>query len=108
VEELFGNPTAEKILIYLAVNPDSYAQELSDELSLPLFGVQRQLARLEGGGVLSRRPRGRMKFYSLNPRAPYTPDLRKLLLTMLSYLPASEKKRFEPRRNRPRRADKPA
>ena len=107
MEELFGNPTAEKVLLYLAANPDSYARELADQLSLPLFGVQRQLARLEGGGVLVRRPRGRMKFYSLNPKAPYTPDLVRLLTTMLNYLPPKEKQRYEPRRNRPRRAGKP-
>jgi DNA-binding transcriptional ArsR family regulator len=107
LEALFGNRTVEKVLFYLAVNSESYTQELADNLSLPLFSVQRQLRRLEDGGIVVARPRGRMRFYSLNPRLPFTPDLTRLLTNALTYMPESERKMFQPRRNRPRRLGKP-
>ncbi len=107
LEALFGNRTAEKVLLYLAVNSDSYTQELANNLSLPLFSVQRQLRRLEDGGIVVARQRGRMRFYSLNPRLPFTPELTKLLKNALNYLPESERQLFRPRRNRPRHSAKP-
>src|SRR3954469_16525159 len=101
---LFGNKTAEKVLLYMAVNAQSYTQELADTLSLPLFAVQRQLKRLEEGGIIVAQPRGRMRFYSLNPRLPFTPDLTRLLQRALEYMPESERAQYQPRRNRPRRS----
>ncbi len=107
LEALFGNRTVERVLLYLSVNSESYTQEMTNNLSLPLFSVQRQLKRLEDGGVIVAQPRGRMRFYSLNPGWPFTPDLKRLLTKALQYLPQSERKMYQPRRNRPRRARKP-
>ena len=107
LQALFGNRSAELILLYLAVNSESYTRELVDALGLRLYAVQRQLRRLEDGGIVVGRPRGRMRFYSLNPRWPLTPDLVRLLTRALEYLPAEERARYQPRRNRPRRSGKP-
>jgi DNA-binding transcriptional ArsR family regulator len=108
LQALFGNRTAEKVLLYLAVNSESYTQELADNLTLPLFAVQRQLRRLEEGGIVVAQARGRMRFFSLNPRLPFTPDLTRLLTKALDYMPATERSQYQPRRRRPRRTGKPA
>ena len=69
--------------------------------------VQRQLRRLEDGGVVAAQPRGRMRFYTLNPRYPFTPELRALLNKALEFTPAREREKYGSRRNRPRAAKKP-
>jgi hypothetical protein len=50
LESLFGNSTIEKILFYLLVNETTYAIELSQVFSKPLFSFQKALERLEKGG----------------------------------------------------------
>jgi DNA-binding transcriptional ArsR family regulator len=107
LDGLLGNETAEKVLFYLAVNHDAYAQELADTLHLALSTVQSQLQRLERRGVLVSQSRGRMRFYSFNPRFPLVSDVRALLLRALDFLPERERAVFAPVRRRPRAPGKP-
>jgi len=48
-----------------------------------------------------------MRFYTLNPRYPFTPELRALLNKALEFTPAREREKYGSRRNRPRAAKKP-
>ncbi len=73
IEAVFGNRTAERVLLYLSQNDQSYGQEISDRLGVPLNLVQRQLRRLEEGGVLAAQSRGRMRVFALN-RYSVPPD----------------------------------
>ena len=50
LDALFGNRTAEQVLMYLAVNETAYAQQMADALDISLSVVQKQLRRLETGG----------------------------------------------------------
>lgn len=106
LEGLFGNATAANVLLFLAVNREAYAQELADRLGVALSTVQAQLRRLERSGVLAGTPRGRMRFYTFNPRFPFAADLTQMLQRAVDYMPASERERFIARR-RPRLAGKP-
>ena len=106
LDGLLGNETAEKVLLYLTVNDSAYAQELADRLHLALSTVQSQLQRLESRGVLVSSVRGRMRFYTFNPRFPLTRDVRALLLRALEFLPEAERAVFAPIRRRPRAAGK--
>ncbi len=107
LEAIFGNGTAEKVLLYLVGNELSYAQEIADRVRVRLNLVQRQLRRLEEGGVLVARSRGRMHFYSLSPRYAFAPELRALLDKALRFVPVRERARYASRRRRPRRTGKP-
>jgi DNA-binding transcriptional ArsR family regulator len=107
LDGLLGNETAEKVLLYLAVNNEAYAQELANRLGLALSTVQTQLQRLERRGILVSRARGRMRFYTFNPRFPLMHDVRALLLRALEFLPDAERAVFAPVRRRPRAAGKP-
>jgi len=98
---LLGNRTASKVLLYIAVNRDGYAQEIADRIGVSLNLVQSQLKRLERGGVLVSRPRGRMRFFSFNPRFPLADSLRQLLQQALDFLPDEEREQYLVRR-RPR------
>ena len=101
LEGLLGNGTAEKVLFFVTLNREAYAQEIADRLRLTLSGVQNQLRRLERGNVLVGTPRGRMRFYAFNPRFPLVAELETLLRRAIDFLPEREQERYRVRR-RPR------
>lgn len=102
---LLGNPTAEKVLMFLALNREGYAQELANRLGLDLSTVQTQLRRLERGGVLASVLRGRTRLYAFNPRFAFAADVEALLRRAADYLPERERDRLLVRR-RPRAGGK--
>jgi DNA-binding transcriptional ArsR family regulator len=106
LEGLFGNATAANVLMFLAMNREAYAQEMADALRVDLSTVQGQLRRLERGGVLVGSVRGRMRFYTFNPRFPFTADLTQMLQRAVDFMPEPERERFIARR-RPRLTAKP-
>lgn len=107
LEQVFGNKTNERVLLYLAAYDDGYGRAMSKTLGLPLTAIQRQLRRLEMSNVLVSRLVGRTRVYSWNPRNPIVKPLRSLLSDTLKYLPESEQAPFYRERRRPRRAGKP-
>lgn len=106
LEALFGNRTAAAVLIFIGVNREAYAQEIADKVGISLNLVQAQLRRLERGGVLVSRPRGQMRFFSINPRFVFAQQLGDLLRRTIDYMPDKEQDRYIVRR-RPRAPGKP-
>jgi hypothetical protein len=108
LEGIFGNASAEKVLLYLAQFEEGYATAIAgtfEELSLNM--AQRQLERFERAGALMSTLKGRTRLYTWNPRYPFGPELRALLAKALERLPPDERKRYFAERRRPRRAGKP-
>ncbi len=108
LEGIFGNASAEKILLYMEQYGEGYATEIArsfDDLTLHM--AQRQLERFERAGALVSSLRGRTRLYSWNARYPFNKELRALLAKALEALPATERKRYFSQRRRPRRAGKP-
>jgi DNA-binding transcriptional ArsR family regulator len=101
LEALFGNRTASAVLLFLGNNRDAYAAEIAKRTKLTLSLVQAQLRRLEAGGVLVSRQRGRMRFYTLNPSSPFTSALEAILRQAVDYVPAADREAYVTRR-RPR------
>lgn len=106
LDTLFGNRTAAAVLLFIANNKDAYAQEIADKTGISLNLVQSQLKRLEEGGALVSRLRGRMRFYSFNSRSPFSNTLEDMLQLAIDYLPDSEQDMYLTRR-RPRAPGKP-
>lgn len=108
LEGIFGNASAEKVLLYLERYEEGYATAIVrtfDGLSLHM--AQRQLDRFERAGALVSSLRGRTRLYAWNPRYPFRRELRALLRKALQELPSSERERYFTERRRPRRAAKP-
>lgn len=103
---LFGNATAEKVLLFLQNYGEGYARSMAATFELPLLSVQRQLQRLEAGGVLVSKLVGRTRVFTLNPRYYFAPELSSLLEKALEAQPAEATARYYRRRNRPRRSGK--
>ena len=106
LDALFGNPSAARCLLYISINHEAYAQEISTRTGTHLNLVQKQLQRLERGNVLVSTPKGRMRFYQLNPRSPYSKDLGSMLHQSIDFFSEEEASQYVARR-RPRAPGKP-
>ena len=108
LEGIFGNASAEKVLLYLEQYEEGYATAIArnfDGLSLNM--AQRQIERFERAGALVSSLRGKTRLYTWNYRYPFSAELRGLLAKAMNALPADERKRAFSERRRPRRAGKP-
>ena len=108
LEALFGNATAEKVLLYLQQYEEGYATAIADTFgNVSLNMVQRQLARFERAGLLVSVCKGRTRLFRWNPRYPFINETRALLAKALRSLPREERRRYFTQRRRPRRGGKP-
>lgn len=107
LETLLESLIKEKLLLFIFVNEGSYPSEIARNFSFNLNAVQYQLRKLENGGVLYSRWRGKVRLYGLNPRYPFRKELVALLQKTLDFLDAPEKDKYYIRRSRPRRSGKP-
>lgn len=108
LEAVFGNATAEKVLLYVESYGEGYAQAIADTFDdVTLRMAQVQLARFERGGILLSQLKGRTRLFLWNPRYPFLRELRALLRRALDALPAADRKTYFLQRRRPRRTGKP-
>ena len=108
LEGIFGNASAEKVLLYLEQYEEGYATAIArtfDGLSLHM--AQRQLERFERAGALVSTLKGKTRLYTWNPRYLFRAELRAMLRKALEALPAAERHRYLGERRRPRRTGKP-
>lgn len=107
LEALLGNRTKEKVLLYLYVYGEGYAQEIRRRLRISLRSVQLQLKRLEEGRIIFCRKRDRALVYRLNTGYPFYRELAALLEKYLMALSFEARRTFYTPRLRPRRQQKP-
>jgi DNA-binding transcriptional ArsR family regulator len=107
LKELFGNIIIEKIFFFISTYGDGYPLGMAKTFNVPVNRIQQQLKRLEEGGILVSRLRGKVRLYTFNPRYPFLKELRALIDKALYFLPEQEKDLFYRRRTRPRRTGKP-
>jgi predicted transcriptional regulator len=107
LEPLLGSKNRERILLYLYGRPEGYAREIARFFETDLGPIQKQLERLEAGGVLYSRAAGRTRLFCLNPRYPFLPELKALLDKALQFYPQEARENLVMTRRRPRRKGKP-
>jgi hypothetical protein len=107
LEPILGTRNSERILVFILSRDGGYATEIARLFSTDLYGIQRQLDRLEAGGVLVSRKVGRTRVYTFNPRYPLLRELKSLLQKALSFYPQKERDELVMNRRRPRRRGKP-
>jgi len=107
LEPLLGSTNAERVLMFIATREEGYAREIARYFDTDLYAIQKQLDKLESGGVLASRLAGRTRIYVFNPRYPFLNELKTLLLKALSFYPRDEQDRLGMNRRRPRRREKP-
>ncbi len=104
---LFESDKKERILLYLHTHGESYPREIARSLGIHLRTVQNQLMKLENGGVLYSKLRGKVRLFGFNPRYPFKKELEALLEKILTFIPEEEKDKYYRPRLRPRRTGKP-
>jgi len=104
--ELFGSVSQERALIFILCRGSGYAREIARFYDTGLISIQKQLAKLDGGILVSEQL-GRTRMYSFNPRYALLPELQALLRKSLEFYPPEELERLQVTRTRPRRQGKP-
>jgi predicted ArsR family transcriptional regulator len=107
LEPLLGSVNAERCLLFILVREAGYASEMANFFDTDLSGIQKQLDKLEAGGVLASYKVGRTRLYRFNPRYSFLKELRALLDKALGFHSADEQERLRIMRRRPRRKGKP-
>jgi hypothetical protein len=107
LKPLFGSENTERVLIFLLARGEGYPTEIARFFRRDVFGIQKQLDRLENGGILVSRTAGRTRLYTFNPRYPFRDSLKNLLEKAFSFYPSGEREALLMNRRRPRRREKP-
>jgi hypothetical protein len=107
LEALFGSVNRERVLVFLFARKEGYAREIARYYKSDLDPIQKQLERLELGGILFSRTIGRTRLYSFNPRYPFIKELGAILEKALSFYSKNERESLTHVRRRPRRKGKP-
>lgn len=108
LEPLLGSVNAERVLIYILAREEGYAREIARFFGADPDSIQKQLVKLEVGGILTSKEMGRTVIYRFNPRYAFLPELKQLLSRALEAYPAEEIERLQYSRRRPRRRGKPS
>jgi hypothetical protein len=107
LKPLLGSENTERVLIFILARDEGYATDIARFYKTDLYGIQKQLDKLEIGGVLVSQTAGRTRLYSLNPRYPFLNELKNLLEKALSFYPEGKRDALLMDRRRPRRRGKP-
>jgi len=107
LEPLLGSTNAERCLLYILSRDQGYASEIARFFETDLYGIQRQLDKLENGGVFASFTAGRTRLYRFNPRYAFLNELKTLLGKALSFYSKDDQERLQIVRKRPRRKGKP-
>jgi predicted transcriptional regulator len=107
LETIVGSASSEKVLMFLLARDEGYAREIARFFDTDLTPIQKQLEKLETGGVLVSRLVGRTRLFSFNPRYPMIDELRALLEKTLQFYPDDVVEKLLMNRRRPRRRGKP-
>lgn len=107
LEPLLGAKSKERVLIFIHCLGEGYAREISRFFQAALDPIQKQLDRLEAGGVLVSFLKGRTRLYTFNPRYAFLSELKSLLEKSLAFYPPEERENLTMSRRRPRRKGKP-
>ncbi|MEK8022259.1 MAG: ArsR family transcriptional regulator [Candidatus Hydrogenedentota bacterium] len=107
IDRVFGNDTAEPVLLYLQAYEKGYAKEISRTFGIPLNMVQKQLIKFEAASVLVSQKFGSVRLFSWNPRWPFLVTFRSWLQEVLAAMPKEMRERYYTQRKRPRRTGKP-
>jgi len=102
IEVILGSKNVERVLIYTYARGEGYAREIARFYETDLLPIQKQLDKLEAGGVLVSREVGKTRPYVFNPRYPFLDELKALLEKALSFYSEKEREELMMNRRRPR------
>ena len=97
---------SEQVLQFVLVNENGYAKEIADFYGSSVDPIQKQLEKLELGGVFVSNTVGRTRLFMFNPRYAFLNELKALLEKARGYYDPKEIEKLIMQRKRHRRAGK--
>ena len=94
IEALLGSVNRERVLLFLYCRKEGYAREIARFFNINPSQIQKQLERLEEGGILYSRVAGKTRLYGLNPRYPFLKELNSLLEKTLSFYSIEDREKL--------------
>lgn len=107
LEGIFGNKTAEKVLLHVYHYGEIHASAIAQDYKIALNPIKGQLDRFEQAGILTSKEVGRSRLYFFNPKSIFLGPIRELLKTAYESIPLKEREIIFASRRRPRRKGKP-
>ena len=107
VEGIFGNHTAEKVLLHIFHYGQIHASAIAQNLHLAVNPIKGQLDRFEQAGILVSKEMGRSRVYSFNPKSTFIVPIREIIRIVYESIPLKEREQLFVKRLRPRRKGKP-
>jgi len=107
LEPIFGSKCREQVLQFILAFEAGYATQIKNFYGIGLDPVQKQLEKLEFGGVLISQNIGKTIIYSFNPRYAFLEELKSLLLKARTFYKPELIEQLTKSRKRPRRQGKP-
>ena len=107
LEGIFGNKTAEKVLLHIFHYGESHASAIAKDFSVAVNPVLQQLNRFERAGLLISKESGRSRIYSFNSKSVFNKPIQEILEKAYESIPISERQKIFETRRRPRRKGKP-
>ena len=106
LEPILGSVSCERVLIFILSHQEGYAREMARFYETGLDPIQKQLEKLELGGVLVSRTAGRTRLFMFNPSYPFLKELKNLLEKALAFYPEDEREALMMNRRRTRHSGK--
>jgi predicted ArsR family transcriptional regulator len=106
LEGIFGNKTAEKILIHIMHYGEIHAAAIARDYSISENQVRNQLDRFENANIIISKVIGRARLYRFNPKSPYSKAVQEIIKIAYNSIPLSEKENLFKIRRRPRKKGK--
>jgi len=107
LEGIFGNKTAEKVLLHIFHYGESHASAIASDFRVALTPILHQLVRFEDAGILVSKQLGRSRVYSFNPKSPFSRPVQQIIEIAYEGIPLFERQKLFATRRRPRRKGKP-
>lgn len=107
LEAILGSVSCERVLVFILARKEGYAREIARFFKTDLDPIQKQLEKLELGGILVSRTAGRTRLYEFNPRYAFLKELRSVLEKAITFYLPEDRERLVMVRRRPRRKGKP-
>lgn len=94
LRSIIGSENSEYILIFILKRDAGYAREIARFFNATLSAIQKQLDKLEAGGILVSKKIGRTRVYEYNPRYSFLTELKALLEKAYSFYPQDVRERL--------------
>lgn len=107
LEAIFGNKTAERVLLHIYHYGEIHARAIADDYDVVVNPIRNQIERFENAGILVGKEAGRTRLYSFNPKSPFIKPIRELLKIAYESIPIEEREVIFLTRRRPRKKGKP-